>query len=356
MPISLFRRKSASVERRSELASPRVGQARRVRARDARGSGFRLSRPDLRAGSRHLRGHPLRSRANGGVERAHHDAAAGFRRLGHHRGSRPHSGRRGPECAPRRYPDRARRQGHARRAGAGAGCGRAGAGKDPAVARGRAARRGAGTRAGAGQCRPQPPAICPRAGPPDEGIRVAVRARRREAQPRRRRKPVARSPVAGRNERPLRQRLHGRAKCAPAGAREPRHGAGPARSDRHSRAGRRHVDRAQRRAGQRGATRKGIDGSGARGRNAGDRGDRREEPVAAEARPEGDRIRRCLSEGALHRRGRLHQPRHRPAARIRRNQASGREAARLSAPGHDGLRRHRGWRAVPGRSWSHPKP
>ena len=40
-------------------------------------------------------------------------------------------------------------------------------------------------------------------------------------------------------------------------------------ADGHSRAGRRHADRAQRRAGQRRAAREGIDGAGARRRDAG---------------------------------------------------------------------------------------
>ena len=50
--------------------------------------------------------------------------------------------------------------------------------------------------------------------------------------------------------------------------------------------------------------------------------DRREEPGAAHARPEGAGLRRCVSARALRRRARLHQPRHRPAARLRRSQAA----------------------------------
>ena len=97
-----------------------------------------------------------------------------------------------------------------------------------------------------------------------KGFVSAVRARRRQAQSRRRGKPAARRAAAGRDEQPVRQRPDARAGRARAGAGEPRHGAGQARPDHHPRARRRHADRPQRRAGQRGAAGQGIDGPGAR--------------------------------------------------------------------------------------------
>ena len=111
---------------------------------------------------------------------------------------------------------------------------------------------------------------------------------------------------------------------------------------RDPRPGRRRADQPQRGAGQRGAAGQGADGARALRRDA-DRGaDRREEPRAAGPRAEGARFGRRVSRQALRGRGDLHQPRCRPAARLGRGQAQGAAAARLPAPGHDRLGRHRG--------------
>ena len=61
-------------------------------------------------------------------------------------------------------------------------------------------------------------------------------------------------------------------------------------------------------------------------------------------------VRRRLPERALRRGARLHQSRHRRAARLGRGEAAGERARRLPAAGHDGIRRHRSRASMPRRS------